>query len=138
MKWISTWVKTAPLITSSRIRLRSYTPARMDAIDAVNPAADAKAVLVETVLDPHAAPVFDLFVQERQAIDRSQGGLGLGLTIVLTSNRLVQRLRNCVSHLPLTRCTGSTRARTARSVSQHAPGSRQRAHVNGHRVAHTH
>lgn len=28
---------------------------------------------------PH---VFDLFVQERQAIDRSQGGLGLGLTIV--------------------------------------------------------
>jgi signal transduction histidine kinase len=57
MKWISTWVKTAPLITSSRIRLRSYTPARMDAIDAVNPAADAKAVLVETVLDPQAAPV---------------------------------------------------------------------------------
>jgi PAS domain S-box-containing protein len=28
---------------------------------------------------PH---IFDLFVQERQAIDRSQGGLGLGLTIV--------------------------------------------------------
>jgi PAS domain S-box-containing protein len=28
------------------------------------------------------ARVFDLFVQERQAIDRSQGGLGLGLTIV--------------------------------------------------------
>ncbi len=28
---------------------------------------------------PH---VFDLFVQERQAIDRAQGGLGLGLTIV--------------------------------------------------------
>lgn len=26
--------------------------------------------------------VFDLFVQERQAIDRSQGGLGLGLAIV--------------------------------------------------------
>ena len=28
---------------------------------------------------PH---IFDLFVQERQAIDRAQGGLGLGLTIV--------------------------------------------------------
>ena len=28
---------------------------------------------------PH---IFDLFVQERQALDRSQGGLGLGLTIV--------------------------------------------------------
>jgi len=26
--------------------------------------------------------IFDLFVQERQALDRSQGGLGLGLTIV--------------------------------------------------------
>lgn len=32
---------------------------------------------------PDALPrVFDLFVQERQAVDRSQGGLGLGLTIV--------------------------------------------------------
>ena len=29
-----------------------------------------------------AEPVFDLFVQNRQSIDRSQGGLGLGLTIV--------------------------------------------------------
>ena len=26
--------------------------------------------------------IFDLFVQERQSLDRSQGGLGLGLTIV--------------------------------------------------------
>ena len=26
--------------------------------------------------------IFDLFVQERQALDRSEGGLGLGLTIV--------------------------------------------------------
>jgi CheY-like chemotaxis protein len=34
---------------------------------------------------PH---VFDLFIQERQALDRSQGGLGLGLTIV----------RNLVEH----------------------------------------
>jgi PAS domain S-box-containing protein len=32
--------------------------------------------------------MFDLFVQERQAIDRSQGGLGLGLTIV---RNLVER-----------------------------------------------
>jgi signal transduction histidine kinase len=32
---------------------------------------------------PEVLPrVFDLFVPERQAIDRSQGGLGLGLTIV--------------------------------------------------------
>src|SRR5690606_10648581 len=34
-------------------------------------------------IDPEVLPqIFDLFVQERQAIDRSQGGLGLGLSIV--------------------------------------------------------
>jgi PAS domain S-box-containing protein len=34
-------------------------------------------------ITPEMLPrVFDLFIQERQAIDRSQGGLGLGLTIV--------------------------------------------------------
>ena len=38
---------------------------------------------------PEVLPrVFDLFVQERQAIDRSEGGLGLGLTIV---RNLVER-----------------------------------------------
>jgi PAS domain S-box-containing protein len=36
-----------------------------------------------TGIAPELLPhVFELFVQERQAIDRSQGGLGLGLTIV--------------------------------------------------------
>ncbi|AKJ02082.1 signal transduction histidine kinase [Archangium gephyra] len=36
-----------------------------------------------TGIDPETLPrVFNLFVQERQALDRSQGGLGLGLAIV--------------------------------------------------------
>jgi CheY-like chemotaxis protein len=38
--------------------------------------------------------VFDLFVQDRQAMDRSQGGLGLGLTIV---RNLVERHQGSVS-----------------------------------------
>jgi PAS domain S-box-containing protein len=40
------------------------------------------------------ARIFDLFVQERQAIDRSQGGLGLGLTIV---RNLIERHHGSVS-----------------------------------------
>jgi signal transduction histidine kinase len=44
---------------------------------------------------PNVLPrVFDLFVQERQALDRSQGGLGLGLTIV---RNLVERHHGSVS-----------------------------------------
>jgi PAS domain S-box-containing protein len=38
--------------------------------------------------------IFDPFVQERQAIDRAQGGLGLGLTIV---RNLIERHRGSVS-----------------------------------------
>jgi PAS domain S-box-containing protein len=40
-------------------------------------------------ISPQMLPrIFDLFVQERQALDRSRGGLGLGLTIVRNLVRL--------------------------------------------------
>ena len=46
-------------------------------------------------IPPEVLPhVFDLFVQERQALDRSQGGLGIGLTIVRS---LIERHGGAVS-----------------------------------------
>jgi PAS domain S-box-containing protein len=48
--------------------------------------------------------VFDLFVQEGQAIDRAQGGLGLGLTIV---RNLVERHGGTVSAVSAGRGQGS-------------------------------
>lgn len=54
----------------------------------VTAARDAEQVVVQVTdtgigMAPELVPrVFDLFVQDRQALDRAEGGLGLGLTIV--------------------------------------------------------
>jgi signal transduction histidine kinase len=57
-----------------RIRVR----AESDGLDAVLTVSDSGIGIAPDML-PH---VFDLFTQDRQAIDRAQGGMGLGLAIV--------------------------------------------------------
>ena len=71
--------------------------------------------------------VFDLFVQERQAIDRAQGGLGLGLTIVrnlvelhggtVAARRATAPGRGSefIVRLPRATCGGAERVRSERS-----------------------
>jgi PAS domain S-box-containing protein len=75
-----------------------YTPAGGQVtIRAANDGDDVVIRVTDTGIGiaPDVLPrVFDLFVQERQAIDRSQGGLGLGLTIVRS---LVERHQGSVS-----------------------------------------
>ena len=41
------------------------------------------------------ATVFDLFTQADRTIDRSQGGLGIGLTLVRTLVELHRRIGEC-------------------------------------------
>jgi len=64
--------------------------------------------------------VFDLFVQEPQAIDRAQGGLGLGLTIVRS---LVERHGGTVTATSAGRGAGSEFVVRLRRV-EHAVGAR--------------
>ena len=66
-----------------------FAPARADD-EVVLTVRDTGIGIAPEVL-PH---IFDLFVQERQALDRSQGGLGLGLTIV---RNLIERHGGSVS-----------------------------------------
>ena len=63
--------------------------------------------------------VFDMFVQERQALDRSQGGLGLGLAIVREPRRAARRHRRGAERRPAARAASSScgcrRRRAARA-----------------------
>jgi CheY-like chemotaxis protein/anti-sigma regulatory factor (Ser/Thr protein kinase) len=69
---ISNAVKYTPVGGAVRIRLRAEDE------HAVLRVADS-GVGIESELLPH---VFDLFVQGKRSLDRSQGGLGIGLTLV--------------------------------------------------------
>ena len=82
----------------------------------------------------HAVPrVFDLFVQERQGIDRSQGGLGLGLTIV---RNLVERHGGRVSAHSDGPGTGSEFVvRLPKAMATARPESRSKHPVGGARSA---
>ena len=60
--------------------------------------------------------VFEMFTQDRQALDRAQGGLGLGLTIA----------RSLVALHDGTDRSAERRARQGQRVHHHAAGDRQR------------
>jgi signal transduction histidine kinase len=91
-------VRLSQVVSNLLTNAAKYTPpggeiavrAEQDEADVVLRVRDTGVGIAADVLPR----VFDLFVQERQAIDRSQGGLGLGLTIV---RNLVERHGGTVS-----------------------------------------
>ncbi|HEX2164048.1 MAG TPA: ATP-binding protein, partial [Thermoanaerobaculia bacterium] len=78
--------RLAQVIANLLANAAKYTdPGGRIAVEARPDGEEAEIVVADTGvgIDPEILPhVFDLFVQERQPIDRSQGGLGLGLAIV--------------------------------------------------------
>ncbi len=79
-------MRLSQVVSNLLTNAAKYTPAEGE-ISVQATQADGEMVL--SVRDsgvgiaPHVLPrVFDLFVQEREVLDRSQGGLGIGLTIV--------------------------------------------------------
>jgi hypothetical protein len=52
------------------------------ALEMASPLIAGRQQTIEVEVAPTLPRIFDLFVQERQPIDRGLGGLGLGLSIV--------------------------------------------------------
>ncbi len=79
-------VRLAQVVTNLLTNAAKYTePGGIVTVQAVRDDAHALLRVTDTGIgiDPGTLPrVFDLFVQERQSLARSQGGLGLGLAIV--------------------------------------------------------
>lgn len=91
-------LRLSQVVSNLLTNAAKYTPPRGDILIRAKQVDDEVVLTVRDTgigIAPEALPrIFDLFVQEHQALDRSQGGLGIGLSIV---RNLVEAHRGSVS-----------------------------------------